>query len=396
MKRLATIIFALAMSAAVAYSETGDLKPVSVSPVGVPRTQSYNCQLFVPRTEGDGTVSKNAIVGTVTMAGKQVKIAIDSNSPDANKPDVIRFDFTGAGKFGQTNVVPLQLRNTGQTDFMYGQFRGGDLVFDLNGKSIPVYVEGQYQRYTGGRNLYFTAVTGLEGTCEIGGKMHNVQITSGAGDFKIGQTTRRQGSIIRGDIVLLDYDPNRTSRIYFLDQPIQADGKWFKLKLSDDQSRISAEPIEIATGEIKTDLKVQSAKITLAGKKNFLVVGVSDKPITVPADNYVIVDYSHVIPPVAFNFSPAGKDVMLEVKGGSSVVIPIGKALIAKLDVSTHDGMATFNLSETDNCGMRARVSFAGGPVEGDIQQKMEAAKPKVFVYDSDGKEVYKATLEYG
>ena len=54
-----------------------------------------------------GLVHPRARVGFLKQDGLNLAIAMDSDSPTARRFDVLRFDFTGAGKFDNAHTVRL-------------------------------------------------------------------------------------------------------------------------------------------------------------------------------------------------------------------------------------------------------------------------------------------------
>ena len=386
----------------VLHAAVGDLKPVSVSPrqalMAKPLFGSRGS--FTKPTEGDGTVNKHAMVATLKSGKLVIKVAIDTRSPDTKVPDVIRFDFTGEGKFDDKLVVPLKRLNQDQASF-------GPATLDVqvDGRTIPVTVRGGYFKSGTYRQMNVSFGTAVEGTCAFGEKTYAVRVIDGNNNLRLGDVTtqikhnRKLMGINAGDTLVVDTGDGSFAKPIksFYGQPVLVDGKWYDVTISADVSKVSARQMEIEeAGTIKITHKEWSA--TFIGEKYILMLKGDTAPIAVPPDRYVVTDYQEMVgsepgkSPArlmsGFGGNYPGKGKVVEVKADQMTEIPIGSPLTASITAKQSGRTVRLSLVLTDASG--ANVDDLTGPKGG------RPPAPKVEIFDTEGKSVYKCTLEYG
>ncbi len=385
----------------VLHAAVGDLKPVSVSPrqalMAKPLFGSRGS--FTKPTEGDGTVNKHAMVATLKSGKLVIKVAIDTRSPDTKVPDVIRFDFTGKGRFDNKLVVPLKRLNQARASF-------GPATLDVqvDGRTIPVTVRGGYFKSGTYRQMNVSFGTAVEGTCAFGEKTYAVRVIDGNNNLRLGDVTtkKKQSGKLRGinagDTLVVDTGDGSFAKSIksFYGQPVLVDGKWYDVTISADASKVSAKPLVITTGMIKIAHKEWSA--TFIGEKYILKLKGDAAPIAVPPDRYVVTDYQEMVrtdlgkPPANLLTGRGGfyrgKGKVVDVKADQTTEIPIGSPLTASITAKQSGRTMRLSLVLTDASG--ASVDNLSDPKGGN------PPAPKVEIFDAEGKSVYKCTLEYG
>ena len=182
-------------------ADVGDLKPVAC-PAGsalMPGSLYASVRAFAQAPEGCGTVNPHAVVATLRTGELAIKVAVDSSKPDAGASDLIRVDFSGAGKFADAVVVPLRIHPQGGGNF-YAEFGPATVSIRRDGKTIPASIEGSYTRSSNYRYLHMYVGTGLEGQCAFGDKTCPVRIIDGNNNFRFDDKPKafQQGGQVRG------------------------------------------------------------------------------------------------------------------------------------------------------------------------------------------------------
>lgn len=411
MRRLILSMLVLAASTAACW---GQVKCVPCDPKdGIQGSPLFAVeQMFTHAGPNCGTVNKHAVVtafacqgsGGTTMA---IKAAIDSNSPDANTPNVLRLDFTGEGKFDNRNVIPLPeiTENSGCA------FGPQTLHVERGGKTIPVRVSGMYYRGKGPngedyRQLQLYLGAALEGNVAFGDKTCKVRLIDGTSNLVFtdaAQPIVQNGQAVwfgSGDTVAVDTGDGTFSKDAskaFYGQPILVGDKWYDVKLSGDQASITAAALDVPTGSIKINQPSWSCK--LAGKKHLLVLTGNQEPQAIPVDDYVMLEYSLPASGKADHSQPmlmatGGQDAngrlkTIHLEAGKTVEIPVGGPLNGRAVATTAgEGQWRINMELTDvNGGHIRSLALAGGKTPDP---------PKVAIAAADGKKVGEVTLEYG
>ena len=383
----------------VLYAAVGDLTPVAVEPgealqivglSGLPNS-------FTKPTPGDGTVSPRATVVVLKSAsppGISVKAAIDSQSPDAKAPDVVRLNFAGSGGFEGNPAIPLSGRKEGPV--FSGKLKPTTIQVQRDGKVIPVTIDGHYTKQPGYRYLVLRAGTALAGKCRFGEKVYDVRVVDGNANLTCGDKTTPRAAMGsnrspgRGDTLVVDYGGSISRSFY--GHPALVDGLWYDVKLSEDGAKISATPADIKTATLK--IPNDNWSLRLAGKKHVLTVSGSDKPVTIPADTYTMVQFAQDAKDddgkeswLVFDARWVSKKRIFKASPGQTVELAVGTPLTAKVECKVHGRAVSMNLKIVDASGE-----------EGDYLVKSESGRPdpKMEVFDAEGKKVYSGNFEYG
>lgn len=179
------------------------------------------------------------------------------------------------------------------------------------------------------------------------------------------------------------------------------EGKWYKVDVSKDETKVSARQVDVATGQIKLDHAQWSAR--LVGKKHVLCLAGGKDPQVVPADQYVIRTYRELAPigagprsmvaqlVLGTRSAGTGKLPAFAVEAGKVTNVPVGSPLIAQVDARRSGGSSyTLSLKLTDAAGIDVDYMFIPGTRSG------RPDPPKVKILDAEGKTVFQTTLEYG
>ena len=159
MRQAASILVAAAVLAAVsaAWAEVGDLKYLDASPKGDQVMEGGALQAMSHSIgtagESSGVTSSKAVAGNFLLGGRNIAAAIDAKAADAKRPDVIRFDLSGEGKFTDANTFPLRLRKGMPKDMTMLEFGPALLKISEENREIPLVVTGTLMR-TGQRELW--------------------------------------------------------------------------------------------------------------------------------------------------------------------------------------------------------------------------------------------------
>ena len=246
---------------------TGELKYVACGrglAIDVGRWYAQFNQFRKPEASA-GTVHRGAAMAPLRCGGQTILAAVDARTPDAKAPNVVRFDFTGSGKFDDANVADLKvLANKPDQKAFSAVFGPATLKIERGGRTIPVTVEGQYSKQHQYRWLHATFTVAAETTCRFGRKTLPVRVIDGTGNLTLGdaaEPVRRAGKTVgirKGDTVAVDTgagsfaDAGAVRRTYF-GQPIFVGGAWYQMKLSQYAASLSAEPMRDPTGHVRAD-----------------------------------------------------------------------------------------------------------------------------------------------
>lgn len=408
------ILFGAIMAAAwPSLAAEGYLKAVVVSNdhALAPQSATAGQRDFVEAKPGSGTVSASATVASVRAGEKVFLVAVDSTKADAKAPDVLRFDFSGKGKFAAGLAVPLKSHGPAGSGWFQASFGPATLNVPRNGKTIPVVVTGNYMKSgtSAYRRLDLRLWSGLEGTCRFGDKVRAVRVIDGNSNLGCRDAAKpvlRRGKpvgLVVGDTVAVDTGGGKFARptkaLY--GQPVLVEGKWYQVDVSKDETKVSARQVDVATGQIKIDHGQWSAR--LVGKKHILCLEGGKVPQTVPADQYVIRMYRELAPigdgprsmvaQLVLGSSPAfsGTSLASPVTAGKVTNVAVGSPLAAQVN-ARRSGWSSYTLSLelTDAAGRDVGYMFVPGARSG------RPDPPKVKILDAGGKTVLETTLEYG
>lgn len=412
MLRRAILFGAMAIMAAAwpSLAAEGDLKAVAVSSdhALAPRPVYASQGDFVEAKSGSGTVNASATVASLRVGEKVFLVAVDSTKADAKAPNVLRFDFSGKGKFAAALVVPLKSRTPAAADWFQASFGPTTLKVPRKGKTIPVVVTGNYVKSGTYRRLDLRLWAAMEGTCRFGDKVRAVRVIDGNSNlsfrdvYRSGLRRGRAVGMVGGDTVAVDAGDGKfakpTKVLY--GQPVLVEGKWYQVDVSKDETKVSARQVDVATGQIKIDHDKWSVR--LVGKKHILCLAGGKAPQTVPADQYVIETYQEWAPTGAgrrpgaqvrlgWRSAYTGKSPALAVTAGKVTNVAVGSPLIAQVDAQKARGSSyILSLKLTDAAGRDVENLSIPGARSG------RPDPPKVKILDAGGKTVFQTTLEYG
>jgi hypothetical protein len=408
-------VFVLAASPGFAAGAVGDLKFIANAPQTDPfRPLSMTCKEFVPIEDGRGSVNEKALVTRIFGGSLAIMVAVDSLKPTADKFDVVRFDFSGKGQFSGVPAfglkkIPTSARpNSGVSAFAFGPA----VVQVLHcGKKTPVFVEGMCSiRDEQVKTLQVSIGAVAEGACRFGDNVYGVRVIDADGRLGISNAPTAEDmaqdvwsppgapelNSDAVDVVAID-----TKNKAFRKGVIQAvlgriayvGGKWYRVLVSQDGSKISAEEIAAKSGTVS--IAHDNWAATLVGSRNVLSIRGGKAPVSVPAGRYEVIQYRQY---VTFSGSPraavltvqANPDSginapVLNVTSGKASSLKIGSPVIVKTKVDSEGSGYSFGFSLTDVSGMEASISLPGQP-----------APPTIKVVDSKGRRIHSGAMEYG
>ena len=402
------IVFAMAVGPNGAAGGVGDLKLISEAPApDAFRPLAMTCKSFAPVDSDSGTINDEAGITRIFSESLSLAVAVDSVKPDAERPDVVRLDFSGKGKFVGAPSFPLKkIPSATRPEFGISVSVFGPTAVTVlyDGKKIPVFVEGVCSlRDDIVKTMRISVGVVAGGSCKFGDKTCGVRVI--ASDCRLGVNNAPElddsgmGSGGPGlqddnpdaaDIVMID-----TSGAVFKSAAVRATlgqlayvgGKWYCVSVSKDGSKISAKQVAAETGSVSVAHDKWSA--TLIGQKYTLSVFGGKSPVSVPADSYVIRRYreseKNAVLTAAVTQSSESSGLSFTVSAGKTASLKIGSPLVVKLKCDSMGSGYEFGISLLDACGMDASVALPGLP-----------AAPVVKITGPQGKEIHSGTMEYG
>lgn len=355
--------------------------------------------------EGSGLVSPAAVIISFPGRGTNVMVAVDSTKADATAPDVLRFDFTGQGKFDGAPTVPL--KTAAKTDQIFqAQFGPATVQAHIGQVTIPVGVKGMYQKAGDSRYLGLNMATAAEGKCRFGDKDLAVRVVDGDNNLHLGDKWKVPAAtgpfpqVIPGDTLMVagaDGKFGKDARAFAFGSPVEIGGAWYAVKLSDDATKIDAEPLKVAAGSIQIDHPKWSCM--LLGKEYPLSVSGGAAPVSVPAGEYTLIKYEEWS-------SAAGGDTAAHMTRNDYSVPPpatgptvVEAGKVTKVAIGTPlTGTVVARKSTARQFTLALELKDASGKSVSSLELPggQRPAPPTVTVRDASGKEVYTNTLEYG
>jgi hypothetical protein len=400
MKAYMTILCLLA-TAVGAWA--GELTPVACDSdlaLGIRPVYVQN-NAFKPPQEGSGLVSSQARVGAVSGTGWELQVAIDSTAADAKAPDVIRFDFSGKGKFAGAPAAALKsVAEPG--DLYLATFGPVEVKAAVNGKQVPMTVTGRYIKSGQYRRVDLTLGTALQGKCSFGDRELAVRIVDGDNNLQPGdawqkRTLGKNVAVVTGDTVAVDLGDGtfaKDVRKACYGSPVEVGGKWYEVAVSADGKQVTAKQVELEAGKIHIDHPKWSCM--LIGEKFVLPVEGGPEPVAVPAGAYVMRSYEEFSVPddkgrrarLVVGISPAAESSKVAVEADKTAEIAIGSPLkgTVKADKQAQQIILSLVLTDAGGRPVVGMVTYDGTP----------PPPPQVTVKDATGKQVYQNTLEYG
>jgi hypothetical protein len=402
------IVLALLLLAPLAYAAGAEVKPVAC-PASLAVQQSELSPTegeFFKATEPNGTINPHAVLARLHGAAAALVVALDSEKPDAKAPDVVRLDFGLKAQFAGAPAVPLKAGGTEQ-DWFQASIGPTTVEVKRDGKTIPVCVQGMYQKRQDFRWMTLEVSTALEGRLAFGAKTHAVRVVNCNGALTFGAKAKveRLGKAIcgidAGDTVAVDTgDGSFTSKVTknYYGHPLLVDGAWYDVSLSPDGTKLTATPSAAATAMLKIDH--ESWLLTLAGDKYILALDGSNQPVAIPADCYTVAGFRQVGPLGRRGEKDAGSGLLMsgatelsrgkgktfEAAAGKTVELAIGDPLTASITTSVRRPSARMSFSLVDAAGLRADL----------VLPDVGTPTPEVEVLDAAGKRVHEGKFEFG
>ena len=411
------LVFAFVLGAGQGFAEgaVGDLQLIANPPQADPlRPLAMTCKEFIPIDDDRGAVNEKALITRISGGSLAIAVAVDSLKPDAEKFDVVRFDFSGKGQFDGAPAFGLKkISTSARSNSEVSAFAFGPTAVRVlhRGKKIPVFVEGMCSiRDEQVKTLQVSVGVVAEGTCRFGDKTCGVRVIDADGRLGIRNGPTAEDMAQKPwsppgapelnpeavDIVAID-----TKNEAFQKGVMQAvlgriayvDGQWYRISVSNDGLKISAEKIAAKPGTLT--IAHDNWAATLIGGDNVLSIRGGRAPVLVPVGRYKVRRYRQY---VLFPGSPRGAVLtvqakpdsginapVLNVKSGKTSTLKIGLPVTVKPKVDTEGSGYSFSFSTSDAAGLEASVSLPGQP-----------APPSIKVVDSEGAMVHSGDMEYG
>jgi len=347
------------------------------------------------RTPGDGIVHPKASVATLRDVEPAILVAIDAADPDAEVLDLLRFDFSGAGRFAGKPVVKIKGDLTPKR-WIQRVFGPVTLRVTRGGRTIPVTVKGSYTRSSNNdHGLHLQFGTAIESACDFGGKRRKVRLVDGNANLNCTDKAagaRNSEGINRHDTVVV-YGKGKPVKGYY-GHPILVDGVWYDVGLTADGKTIAVKPTVAEMATLKIAQQDWSAR--LIGGKYILNIQGSTKPVAIPADRYCVGLFRQRSAPDAkgraTSFSltwvlRGGKPYRtFQATAGKTVEVALGTPLTARMDASVDGRTVALTLNVTDVSGASINRVVLPGP---------NWAKPNFRILDERAKPVLSASLGF-
>ena len=392
-------------ASATVHADVGDLTPVRCDIKGALEVrQSYTSGRGTKPNADAGTVHPMATVLTARSGDLTVDLAIDSADAKASAPNLVRFDFTGKGKFNDQDVAPLKSASTG-TSYYQATFGPAVISVQRGGRAVPVTVQGVYYRSSSSRRAQFTLVAGVEGKCAFGEKTFAVRIIDGNGNIAFGDKTTAQRSggravgYVMGDTLAIDTgDGTFTKSVQkcMFGQPVLVGGSWYQVTVTADASKVQGRPLELKAGKLR--IAHDHWSCVMVGGNDVLHVSGGREPVSLPAGPYTVVSYAEYTgeasqaPRGALSSGRmagySGRSKTCQVAAEKVTELVVGSPMTASVVTSQSGRALQFNLRLVDASGVQVDSLFLPG--------RRIPPPPKVKILNAAGKQIYAATLEYG
>ena len=409
MRRTAAVPIICILFLATAGSQAGELTRVACDPseaIGAQMLLHYGGSNNVTKPrQGIGLVSPAAVIISFPGQGTNVQVAVDSAKADATALDLLRFDFTGQGKFEGAPTVPLKVTAKAATEFQY-EFGPATLQARIGEATVPVSVKGVYLKVGDNRVLGLNLGTAAEGKCRFGDRDLAVRVIDGDNNLHLGDKWKVPAAtgpfpqVIPGDTLMVagaDGKFGKDARAFAFGSPVKIGGAWYAVKLSDDATKIDAEPLKVAAGSIQIDHPKWSCM--LLGKEYPLSVSGGAAPVSVPAGEYTVIKYEE------WSLAEGGETAAHMTRNDYSApppatgptVVEAGKATKVALGTPM-TGVIAARKGAARQFTLALELKDASGKnvVSLELPGGQRPAQPTVTIRDASGKEVYTNTLEYG
>ncbi|HUS46325.1 MAG TPA: hypothetical protein VM219_09940 [Phycisphaerae bacterium] len=398
------------------YEEVKPPEPAAGAPVGTlayAPAQSLNfdvayrpiqvdgSQNFRKPASGSGTVNPNALVFTAKRPHITLAFALDSEKPDSQHFDVLRIDTTGKGDFHDAAVVRRTgLSGAGGKEFSYN-FGWEDVPLTFGTRKVPARVWASYIEDES-QYVYVRIGTCAVGRCRFGEKVYEIHLYDGTCNLRVDDATKplftggaRLAEAGVGDSIYVDIGngAEEYAAQAFYGHPILVDGRWWTVKVTEDGTKVSAEPYDSPTGFVRIHHPFWRA--WLADEKSLLVLQGGPEPVPVPVGRYTMnryIEWPADQDKGAFQVSLSAQSLrgtqVLNIAAGQTQEVVIGSPLKAVVGARRNGDNILFDVNFADMAGRTPL--YRQGP-HGNWNP--EAV---LTLYDSSGKAVGRVTRKLG
>jgi len=325
---------------------------------------------FAKPVNATGLIASNALVARVPFSGGTCAIALDADMAQGTQYSRVRLDVTGIGIFTPENSLEIL---KGQNN--YYPISAKDLSLKIGNHIFPVRVDG----YIINTGIRLTLGTEAQATCTFGENSYTVRIRDGNGNWHFSDPNPTMSLPVRGNLIPGDRVVVNSGRMQkgmgLYGQPIEVDGHWYQVAISQDETTITVTPF---TGPIGSIANVGNWNGLLVGSKYMLQVNANGaQSLSVPTDDYHLVSFSSQ----QLNFYDAeGKGKVCVVRANTTATIDIGAPFITRVEVKQDGRNQTFSFKGTNVAGIPVRL---GNRIPFEVT-------------DAQGNKVYNSTFENG
>jgi len=370
--------------------------------VGQPLTDAK----FSQPAEGSGVTNPGqAMVATFTTAIGPISIALDSTSAEGKRPDLVRFDFGGSGKFNDTDVAPFKAESMAP-NYYRGQSTPVSLSFERDGRTIYVSPRVEYYKYGNQRHASLRMVVAGKAACRFGDQSRHVMVIDGNSNLRlddVSQPGKEWLGVNPGDTLLIADEAGSLegagAQTILLGQPFMLGEKLYTVEVGPDGWSVTPKLYDQPTGMLQ--VAHERWEGVFAGRQHVVRLTGGNQPQPVPADAYAVVEYSEY-PSGEQSKSPLSLQVeagrirpdrakRCEVAAGQTAQMAVGSPLTVEPEVQVRDRQVTVGMKLADAAEAPNQVTVALTHA-----QEGRAKPPQVVIRDSAGKQVHSGKLEYG
>jgi hypothetical protein len=363
-----------------------------------------------------GLVSPKAKVGTLTLAGERIPVALDAAKADGEL-DQLRLDLAGKGDFTAATVMKMTPPPARQTTRMVdgkaekvtlapppgyyncegfipgpsGRIFAKGVVYNVTGTSS----DGTKREFT---NLSLRTASIRVGKASIAGVERAVALVDGNGNglYNEGYDPQKPATLGLqyggGDAVMIDFgkgdfaDMKQVKSVQ-LDRYLVLEGKVYELTVDPQGQGMKVDLAVGGQGKISFDAGTMKVGASLLGRRLDTTVS-SGEPASIPVGVYQV-SLLQVQDPAskAMLLLRGGKPV--EVVAGTPVAIPVETKLKCKISAAPMSADRQIRLSAV-------RTSSAGLAVAGVYGKDGKPTPVSFEVLGADGKQVAAGNFEFG
>ncbi|MGB2614805.1 MAG: hypothetical protein WBE06_08880 [Phycisphaerae bacterium] len=385
---------------------------------------------FSPPSPGSGTVLPKAQVAMFPVGDQKVAVALDAEKADAKFYDVIRLDLTGKGDFRDALKIPriylCPERNASGEGKVEYEFAAGLPAMTFGGRQLAAGIVIGYEEGAvlgSAAKLSYCFSTCMVGECRFGDKVYKVRFydktenldvrdpprplkgmadpegpagdewgdwfcadcyEDGAGIIKY---TNVGEDVIRYDGQAWVINRERIPQACY-GNPILVDGKWWVVRVADDDRHVTAEPWTGPTATIHLDRPFW--RMVLIGEESILYVYGGREPVPVPAGRYQVLEYREYLisnpnftsPRVEMYSGRRGAIATFDLRAGATAPIAIGSPLHARMKVTQTEGALRFRFDWRDAGGRD--VGFYEGEKRWQVRfELVRASDGRKIIYEA-------------